>query len=930
VGSIPSISRLRWPVAAGLLFTIFTVTSADAADWRSRVSPDLLAVYDSATTTPSARIKSVEPTGSVIEHSTARFDASGRVQLDVNFDCANSAPTNALAAAGLLIGTTVKAPPMCVVEGWAATNALPAIASVAGVKTIELPHYAKTPVPIAPRGHSNTQNLVMSQGASGNPAIDGDGVTIMEADKYITQTSVTGAGITVGVINTGADSLAVIQARSELPQVTVVQPSANPPPPANQDEGTVMLEEVHAVAPGASLAFCGPQTYVQYINCVTSLIAANVTVITDDLLFPGWDVMSAPAQNVAVEAIENLLNANPGVMLFSAAGNNAKNYWQGNYTPITITRGSLTCNGQTDNYFQNFTGSSAANVWTLNGSSASDLYLAWLNAGSLSTANYDLYVLNGSGNVVACAAGSGSTAISGSTTYDVIDSTSLSSPNTYVILIGTPDASLSGNFLKLIGLGNNADNWSSTTSGSTSSPQDFAPGVITIGAVDGGDGVGVNIEPFSATGPIQFASGAMMQAPILVAPDDIYVDNVGTSFPHAMFSGTSAASPNSAAVAALIRSAFPSLTSAQTISVLQNGAVPLGASSIFGYGRVDALGALAQIPAPTISGLQGTTIVGGSSSQPLPFSIGGIGTLKVTVTAPIFNAVVAPSNCGSAPGTCTLTLTPTFGALGTATVQVTVTDGANRSSSMQVPITLTAPPPPTVSITSEAMQSVIVKSAIAPIAFSIAGTGPLTVSAAESGYSGLSVNSGCASSTPTCTVNLGNAGTTTGTALLTLTVRDLYGQVTSVTATVIIQPPAAPTISITGGGSQNVTVNAAIAPVTFTLTGMAPLTVTPNTSDISAVTITSGCGTTTMTCTASLGSAQGTPGTANLTLTVEDNYVQSASATATITESAAPSKSGGGALDPLALLGLTGLVLVQLNKSQRKRYSPSGRAVRTS
>ena len=87
------------------------------------------------------------------------------------------------------------------------------------------------------------------------------------------------------------------------------------------------------------------------------------------------------------------------------------------------------------------------------------------------------------------------------------------------------------------------------------------------------------------------------------------------------------------------------------------------------------------------------------------------------------------------------------------------------------------------------------------------------------------------SSTSTCTASLRNAGTTTGTAFVTLTVRDLYGQVTSTSATVTILPPAAPTISITGGGTQGVTVNGAIAPVTFTLTGMAPLTVTPNTSD---------------------------------------------------------------------------------------------------
>lgn len=213
--------------------------------------------------------------------------------------------------------------------------------------------------------------------------------------------------------------------------------------------------------------------------------------------------------------------------------------------------------------------------------------------------------------------------------------------------------------------------------------------------------------------------------------------------------------------------------------------------------------------------------MGGSSSQPLPLTIGGIGTLKVNVTAAIFNAVVAPANCGSSSGTCTLTLTPPIGALGTATVQVTVTDGANRSSSTQFAVTITKPAPPTIMITS--------------------------------------------------------------------------------------------------GGTQSVTVNGAIAPVAFTLSGTGTLTVTPNTTDVSSITISSGCGTTTMNCTATLGTAQSSPGTATLTLTVEDPYVQSATASATVTENAVPAKSGGGALDPWALLGLTGLVLVQLTSAARKR-----------
>jgi hypothetical protein len=924
VTSISSISRIRGPIPAIVLFAIAsTVSAAPASDWRSRVSPDLLGIYDAATTTIAPSIKATVPSTPAIQRSSARFDASGRIQVDVNFDCASSTPTSALKAAGLLIDTTVKAPPLCAVEGWAATTALPALASVASVMTLELPHYARAPSPILPSGHSNSQNLATAQGAGGNPAIDGNGVMIMNADKYIAQTGVGGAGITVAVLNFGADSLSVIEGRAELPQVNVVNVSGSPPP-ANQDEGTVMLEEVHAVAPSASLAFCGPQTYTQYVACIQNLIAVNVTVFTDDISWGGLDVMSDPAQNSGSQAIENLLLANPNVMIFSAAGNNSKNYWQGAYTPVAITLGSLTCRGQTDNYFQKFTSTTADNIWALGSAPARDLLLAWENSGKLSTSNYDLYVLDGSANIVACAAGSGSTIVSGATTYDVIDSSSLSSPNTYYIFIGTPDTSLNGEFLKLIGLGDGADSWSVTTSGSTSSPQDFATGVIAIGAVDGGDGIGNSIEPYSATGPIQFASGTTLQSPVLVAPDDIFVDNVGTSFSTSMFKGTSAASPNTAAVAALLQSAFPSLTAAQVTGYMKAGAVQLGTSpwnGTFGYGRVDALGALAQIPGPTINGLTATAIVGGSSSPPLPFSIGGTGTLKVTVTPSVFwmTAVVSPSNCGSGANNCSLTLTPAIGPSAPSTVQVSVTDGANRASSMQIPVTVTKPAPPAVSFTSGATQSVQVNASIAPISISVSGTGPISVSATYNGAP-VGLTSGCGATVMTCSVSLGSAGTVTGPESLIFIVQDSYGQSISTSTNVTITNPPPPTIMITSGGSQSVMVNAAIAPVAFTLSGTGSLTVTPNTTGISSITISSGCGTTTMSCTASLGMAQSTAGTANLTLTVEDSYVQSATASATITENAPPaSSSGGGSLDPWALLGLTGLVLVQMNRSQRKR-----------
>jgi hypothetical protein len=104
--------------------------------------------------------------------------------------------------------------------------------------------------------------------------------------------------------------------------------------------------------------------------------------------------------------------------------------------------------------------------------------------------------------------------------------------------------------------------------------------------------------------------------------------------------------------------------------------------------------------------------------------------------------------------------------------------------------------------------------------------------------------------------------------------------------------------------------------VMFTLTGTGALVVTPNASNISGLTITSGCGTTTLTCTANLGMASSTAVTAMLAITVQDAYVQTASATATVTETVP--KSGGGEMDRWTLLVLGCLVLVHAGGYRRR------------
>ena len=913
-------------------------------DWQSRVTSRIQNVWNGVQT-PSTNIPkpaSVDAFAAARQASpNARYDSRSRLQIDVELDCTQAAPSAALINAGMVIGTTVKVPPMCVVEGWAPLASIPALASLPSVKRIDLPKYSKQhpPIPSHPDLTASGKTAVLT--TNGTPAIDGNGITIMNADKFIQQTTVNGAGITIGVISDDVTSLAVIQGRGELPaSVNVVKPSANPTPHSTlTDEGTMMLEEVYAVAPGANLAFCGPETGVEYLGCMQTLLAAGVTVISDDLTIPGVDVMSAPAQNNDAVAIENLLTANPNVMLYHSVGNDAQDYWQGAYNPL---QEGGTCNptgGQTpqnDSYFAQFGATDSLNWQTAGGKS---LYLASvLPAGQTTPNRFDLYVNDGLTSQWICST-SQSGWTDGSTSYTVIDGSAIPSGN-LTIFIGTPDTSLSGSLLKLIGTDDGGGTFSQITSGAPSSPQDFAAGVITVGAVYGADGVGNTIEAYSDTGPVQLELPApsTLQAPILVAPDAIYVDDSGTDFPASggIFYGTSAASPNAAAVAVLLRSAFPTLTPAQVTNYMETGAAALGGSSpngTFGFGRVDALGALATIPYPTMTGWPNSTIVGGTSSPTYSFTVSGVGNLRWSLNSSntaIIPSVLAPqgtpgvaigpANCGQGATACTISFTPAVGQVGTLQVEVINTDGANRISSILSNIIVTKPAPPTISLTSVATQSVLERAPIPPISFTVSGTGPLAVSASNNGVAGVNLTSGCGTTTKNCAANLGTAANATGTANLLFTVQDSYGQTASTAATVTITTPPAPTITIASGGNQSVTVSATISPVTFALTGTGSLTIVPKATNIGSVTINSGCGTTTMTCTANLGSASSTAGTATLTLTVKDSYAQSASASATVTETAPAtgSSGGGGALGPWTLLGLSSLILLRTSQSRRK------------
>ena len=796
-------------VTAALISACVCSTAAALTPmWRSVVAIDLLNIYDAAGKAQTSA--AVGPPGQT------RVNGQGRVQIDVFVDCSVVTPTPSLAAAGLVDGWAVKVAPFCVVEGWAAPRQFPAVATVAGVKNITVPAYAKYKLPSV---HLNGQPAAVAGGAraaaSSAQTIDGNAISIMHSDQFVTQTGTNGAGITVGVMSGDAANLSVIQQRSELPAVSVVLPNASATPnPAPTDEGTMMLEEIHAVAPGASLAFCGPYTGALYLGCLEQLIAAGATVIVDDLQYPTYDAMSS--NNAFTQGVQNLLSQNGRVALFSVTENYNNSFWQGAYTPTPLSSFGdtpLTCaaNGQVDSYVQPFNGL-PGNALTVAAAGTIPFWIQWADPFGQNTSNFDVYAFNQTSGVLTCIFSAG-----GSPNTYLQQDSALAAGN-YYFYIATPDATLAGKYLKVFAGGDGETSLYVNTPGSIISPQTFAQGVNLTGAVDGSDSIGDTIETYSGRGPIilPLAPAQQIAAPSFVAPDAVYVDAVGTDFSNelinGLFRGTSAAAPNAAAVAALLSSAFPSLTPSQITSALQAGAIPLGSSipdSTYGYGRIDAIGALGAIPSPAVTSWGDITLAGGTTSAAGTFTVSGTGSLGLSVqssngtlipgtfvAAGIAGVTVTPASCGQTSTSCSISFTPSPGQTGSASITLSVSDGANRTATATATVVVTKPAAPTIVITGGASQSVNVNSIIAPVTFALTGSLPLSVT--SGGTMGATLSSGCGTTTLTCTVAPGNSSASAGTEQITLTVRDAYSQSASAVANVSVGTPG----SKGGGGSM--------------------------------------------------------------------------------------------------------------------------------
>ncbi|MGH7057558.1 MAG: hypothetical protein ACREFZ_06680, partial [Acetobacteraceae bacterium] len=256
-------------------------------------------------------------------------NTAGEVQVYIHYGSGEpptQAALDALGASNVRISRALG-----VVQAWVPIVKLDAATTLAGVQVVSLPiyGYAKSPAGTLPAADT-------CAAVPGGLAIDNQAIAAENVGP-VHQAGATGTGIKVGIISTGVDCIADSQTQGYLPKNVWIDPTLS----GSGDEGTAMLEEVHAIAPGATLGFCGDEpdgtmTTADFVQCLDDLAGWGANIISDDLgflpIFYNFPVFPAPDGG---NAITEFGAAHPDTNLTTAAGNDQADYFEGDYVGTT-------------------------------------------------------------------------------------------------------------------------------------------------------------------------------------------------------------------------------------------------------------------------------------------------------------------------------------------------------------------------------------------------------------------------------------------------------------------------------------------------------------------------------------------------------------------------------------------------------------------
>ncbi len=430
-----------------------------------------------------------------------------------------------------------------------------------------------------------------------------------------------GAGVTIGVLsdsynNKGGAAAGI--ASGDLPATLVMNRDL---PSTGNDEGRGMMELVHDLAPASpkafATAFTGQAEFAQNIRDLAAPTkdgGAGASILVDDIAYYAEPMFQ---DGIIAQAIDDVV-INNGAAYFSAAGNLQDQAYE-NTNPTFLTTTIAAISAAPAQYLQFSPGIVTQNITTNNqtfliGTQWSDPFYT---VGGVKS-NVDVFFLANGGVIGASSADN----IATNTPYEQIG---VAGTGTLQIVIRLTSGDTPTR-LKWVNFGSNSSG-PVTIQFATNSPT-ISPHSATENAMSVGAAAMFNQripEAFSSQGPstILFdAAGTSIPAEVRAKPDILATDAVSTTsfgaaivgLPHPIFYGTSAAAPNAAAVAALVRQANPGFTPAQVYDRLTSTARTdvTGGVNVVGAGLVDAYRAIFGNPvadtAPSTDGFESGTL----------------------------------------------------------------------------------------------------------------------------------------------------------------------------------------------------------------------------------------------------------------------------------------------------------------------------------
>jgi Subtilase family len=506
--------------------------------------------------------------GSITVTSGADVDA-GRVLVDVYVDGALGATAGALAALGMEVSATSDTESQRMVEGWIPVGALADATALDATRAVRL-----VPADVTDQG------TVLSQG---DAAHHGPQARALGA---------TGAGVKVGVISdsmsTVGGGLASSQSTGNLPGPASVPPGSvtilDEGDPGDIDEGRAMAEIIFDGAPGIrQMYFSDGVGAAVKAASITNLVANGVTVIADDIF-----AITEPffQDGVSAQAVDAAKAA--GVTYLASAGNRGRLSWEGTYTPTADPRDPDV--SPTANDFDPGAGADAIQTLGTFTNTSPFLSFQWAEPWGSATTDLalDFWQISGGVPTYIFTQDNGPTGFpSEFASFNVVGSATVGVSVRRVSGTGTP-------FMKYIMGGTNGVNAITeypTNSNAINPDAASATGALTVAA--SAWNTPTTPEAFSSRGPSvtkRFDTGGtplgtpdVRPKPTLAAADGV-ATSVST-FP--TFFGTSAATPSAAAIAALVRSADPTLTVDEVASILTNPANALDCTATAGQPDAD-------------------------------------------------------------------------------------------------------------------------------------------------------------------------------------------------------------------------------------------------------------------------------------------------------------------------------------------------------